>query len=55
MEEEMYFNLQFTKKEIDIIIEELDITGNHQELVDSIREDCELQQSAYDTYCGKNK
>ena len=51
--EELYFKLHFTKKDIDIIIEELDIQGNHQELVESIKKECLLQAYAYSVYCGE--
>lgn len=50
---EMTYNIHLSEKDINIIIEELNIQGNHQELVDNIKEEYEMLKSANDVYCGR--
>lgn len=55
MEDKMIIRLELTQEAVNIIVEELNIQGLHQSLVDDITEQSEMQQCACNIYCGKNK
>ena len=49
---ETILRIELSQDAVNTIVEELNINGNNQSLVDNITEQSEIQQVAYKIYCG---
>ena len=49
---ETILRIELSQDAVNTIVEELNINGNNQSLVDNITEQSEMQRVAYKIYCG---